>query len=91
MVMRTHNDIIKAFGGPTKFARVVGVTPMHASLMGRRNSIPPEYWPRVVAASAVAEAPLARGVTAELLSTLRPPRKQRPQKGAATVRPSEAA
>lgn len=90
--MRSHAAIIDAFKGPTKFGRLIGVSGIHAHGMKRRNSIPPEYWPAIVAASASATDPKQRGITIELLSTLRPPRTPRtPRKAKAAPLQNEAA
>ena len=47
--MKTVSDIIEAFGGPTKFAGVIGKGPSTASEMKRSGSIPVRYWPAVIA------------------------------------------
>ena len=44
-------SLIKAFGGPTAFARAIGVQPSTASEMKRRKSIPVQRWPSVIAAA----------------------------------------
>jgi len=40
----TIPDLISEMGGPAAFARLIGVTTEHASLMKRRRSIPVAYW-----------------------------------------------
>ena len=47
--MKTVNDLISAFGGPTKFAEAMGFKhPSTASEMQRRESIPVKYFPKIV-------------------------------------------
>ena len=50
--MRSVTDIIDAFGGNSKFAAVIGKGASTASEMRRRKSIPVDYWPRLIEASA---------------------------------------
>ena len=50
--MPTFSSIIDSFGGPAQFAVALGITANHAGVMKARNSIPPEYWSRLVAAAA---------------------------------------
>ncbi|WP_373325086.1 carph-isopro domain-containing protein [Methylobacterium organophilum] len=49
--METVADIFAALGGPSAVARTLGVRQSTASEMKRRNSIPPEYWVRLVGAA----------------------------------------
>ncbi|OAH18023.1 hypothetical protein AX289_29965 [Methylorubrum populi] len=49
--METVADIFAALGGPSAVARILGVRQSTASEMKRRNSIPPEYWVRLVGAA----------------------------------------
>lgn len=46
--MKTVADIIGMFGGPTKFAGVIGRNPSTASEMKRSGSIPVRYWPSII-------------------------------------------
>lgn len=65
--MRSFASLIESFGGPARFAESVGVTASHAGVMKTRDSIPPEYWPRVVAA---AQARGVNGVSYEALALI---------------------
>jgi hypothetical protein len=56
--------IIDAFGGPKLFGAAIGVSRNHAGAMKTRGSIPPEYWPALIAA---AKERGIEGVTAESL------------------------
>lgn len=47
--MMTVSEIIEQFGGPTKFAAVIGKNPSTASEMKRSGSIPVRYWPAIIA------------------------------------------
>ena len=47
----TIPELIDAFGGPTKFARIIEKEPSTASEMRRRSSIPVRYWPKLVDAA----------------------------------------
>lgn len=49
--MRDVPELITEFGGPTAFARAIGVQPSTASEMKRRGSIPVRYWPSVLSAA----------------------------------------
>lgn len=49
--MYTIGDLISAFDGNTKFAAIIGKNASTASEMKRRNSIPIEYWPRIIKAA----------------------------------------
>ena len=47
--LKTVDDVITAFGGPTAFARALDLKGVStASEMRRRGSIPVEYWQRLV-------------------------------------------
>lgn len=46
--MEKVSDIFDVFGGSTSLARLLGVNTSTASEMKRRESIPVEYWPRIV-------------------------------------------
>lgn len=50
VAMNTVTDIFHEIGGPTKFARALGLKPSAASEMKRRNSIPVPYWPDLIVA-----------------------------------------
>jgi hypothetical protein len=47
--MKTVSDIFEVFGGNAAVARILGVGASTASEMKRRESIPVEYWPALVA------------------------------------------
>lgn len=47
--MKTVSDIFDIFGGNASVARILRVGPSTASEMKRRESIPVEYWPELVA------------------------------------------
>ena len=49
--MSDVETLINKFGGPTAFARAIGVQPSTASEMKRRKSIPVQRWPSVIAAA----------------------------------------
>ena len=49
--MQSASDIIKAFGGPTAFAKVISKSPSTASEMSRNGSIPGRYWMAIVKAA----------------------------------------
>lgn len=49
--IHTVADLITSLGGPAAFARLIGVTTEHASLMKRRQSIPVGYWPALIESS----------------------------------------
>jgi hypothetical protein len=46
--METFTKIIDAFGGPARFAEAMGITASHAGVMKARQSVPSEYWSRLV-------------------------------------------
>lgn len=46
--MNSFAALIDTFGGPARFATAIGIEPGHAGSMKFRNSVPAEYWPRVV-------------------------------------------
>lgn len=56
--------VIRAFGGPKQFGDAIGVSRNHAGAMKTRGSIPPEYWPALIAAAAERGI---EGVTADAL------------------------
>jgi hypothetical protein len=47
----TIPELIDAFGGPTKFAKIIGKNPSTASEMKRSGAIRVSYWPRIVEAA----------------------------------------
>lgn len=49
--MNTVTDIFDQCGGTSAFARMLGVGTSTAGEMKRRQSIPVEYWPRLVRAA----------------------------------------
>jgi hypothetical protein len=63
--MLSFIQIIEAFGGPIPFGNAVKIPSSHARTMKARNSIPPGYWPDVVAE---AEKRRLHGVTYEALA-----------------------
>lgn len=65
--MRTFADVFAEFGGPTRLAEAIGIKPFHAQTMKARASIPPGYWPRVVAA---AKERGIEGITFEALAEI---------------------
>ncbi len=80
-VMETLNsfqDVIDAFGGPSKFAAAIRIPGFHAQSMKTRDSIPPAYWQDTVAAAryvAIGEADAAKrasllAITLEALAEL---------------------
>lgn len=83
--MKSFDDIISAFGGPAKFGRAIGITGERAAEMRRRGSIPPDYWPRVLAAAAASDEPALRALTLDDLAAMRRPRKP-PEKRSKTDR-----
>lgn len=46
--MEKVSDIFDVFGGNASVGRIIGVAPSTASEMKRRESIPVEYWPKLV-------------------------------------------
>jgi DNA-binding transcriptional regulator YdaS (Cro superfamily) len=46
--MKTIADIVQRFGGPSEFARALGVGTSTASEMKRRQSIPVDHWQRLI-------------------------------------------
>ena len=73
--MKTHADVILAFGSPRKLAQAVGVPPERAIHWPKRG-IPSRYWPLVE--KAAAEAGMA--ITALDLAELN--RSPQPQEAA---------
>lgn len=49
VAMKTVSDIFDVFGGNAAVARILKTMPSTASEMKRRESIPVEYWPTLVA------------------------------------------
>lgn len=47
--VETFGGIIDAFGGAAAFGAAIGIADSHARTMKARSSIPPSWWPRVVA------------------------------------------
>lgn len=66
---RTIPELIDAFGGPTKFAKVIDKNPSTASEMKRNGSIRVDYWPAIVAAAPLQEKPIL-GVTLESIARM---------------------
>jgi hypothetical protein len=54
---RSIPELIKAFGGPSGFAKVIDKNPSTASEMKRSGSIRVGYWPRIVEAAREANIP----------------------------------
>jgi len=46
--MKRIEDLIEAFGGVTKFGRVIGKRTEHVGSMRSRGSIPARYWKSIV-------------------------------------------
>lgn len=65
--LNTFQDVIDAFGGPTKYADAIKIPGFHAQSMKTRDSIPPAYWVDTV--SAAVERGV-EGVTFEKLAEL---------------------
>lgn len=63
----TFQDVIDAFGGPTKYAEAIGIPGFHAQSMKTRDSIPPAYWIDTVSAAIKRDV---EGVTLEKLADL---------------------
>lgn len=77
----TVPDLIEAFGGPAKFARVIGRKPSTAGEQKRNGSIPVEYWDLIIAAAETEGIP---GVTYASLARMHiPPELRVPTEGAA--------
>lgn len=70
----TVGELIDAFGGPAKFARVIGKGASTASEQKRSGSIPTEYWDLIIAGAAEAGVP---GVTWESLGRMHVPAERR--------------
>ena len=68
MTYQTHKDIIDAWPSLANFAAEHGVKYDTAKGWRRRNSIPPRYWPAIVATAGQRNL---RHVTFELLSTIK--------------------
>lgn len=61
--MTSVSQIIELFGGPTRFAAVIGKNPSTASEMKRSGSIPVRYWPAILASDKGKEI----GLTSDVL------------------------
>jgi hypothetical protein len=61
--MNTVAEIVEKLGGGANVARILSVGPSTASEMKRRGSIPPAYWPTILASEKGREI----GLTAEIL------------------------
>lgn len=71
--MTSIAELIEALGGVTATARAIGgISPQAVSNMRARNSVPPEHWPALVDASAVAGI---EGITIEKLASMRADRR----------------
>lgn len=87
--MRSFSQIIEDdFGGIAKYAKAVGLEYQTAAAHKARDNIPPEYWPRVVAA---AQACKINDLTIETLSAAVTPRKRANQDAANTGQSSPEA
>lgn len=73
--MAKLTDIFDAFGGATRLAEAIGISPIHAQTMKTRRSIPSGYWLAIVKA---AERQKIRGVTLEKLAHLHASKKIAP-------------
>jgi hypothetical protein len=71
--MDTFSSIIDAFGGPARFAGAINISANHAGVMKARDSIPPEYWPRVVKAADIYGKP---EITFEALALIAAKRRE---------------
>lgn len=65
----TISELIDAFGGPTRFAKIINKNPSTASEMKRSGSIRVDYWPTIVAAAPLQEKPIP-GVTLESIARM---------------------
>lgn len=86
--MRTHNDIIDAAGGPTKFAGLISteaalVEPNLVFAWKREGSIPAAYWPRIVDATLATLDELAHAAEARKFPDLAAGRRAASPEGAA--------
>lgn len=66
-IMQTFADVIKAFGGPTRFSRALDLPISTALSMKARSRIQPAYWQRIVEAAETNDIP---GVTLDVLERL---------------------
>lgn len=75
--MKTWSDLIRAWGGPHKFAKSIGVSDASARMMSHRNNVQSDYWPIIVA-----RAPQAGldGITYEVLTALKRGKQAKGQK-----------
>lgn len=64
------NEIFDAFGGATRLAKAIGISPIHAQTMKTRKSIPVGYWWEIVEAAKQHEI---GGITVEKLIYLHHP------------------
>lgn len=65
--LRSHTDVIRAFGGPTMFAATFGLPVASAGAMSNRASIAPWHWPMIVRKAAEIGRP---DITVEKLASL---------------------
>lgn len=65
--MQTVAALFDEFGGPAKVGQAIGVSTEHASAMKRRESIPVDYWPDLIAWARINSI---RGVTYETLALM---------------------
>jgi len=56
--MKSFSEVIDAFG-VSELARLLDLTEVHVRIMKTRDSIPPDYWGKIVAASADWPEPLS--------------------------------
>lgn len=71
--IETAADVMSRWPTDAEFARDIGIKPTHAQVMKLRDSIPPAYWSKVVAAAT------ERGiddVTLELLAAIAAARQE---------------
>lgn len=73
--MAKLDDIFAAFGGATRLAEAIGISPIHAQTMKGRRSIPSGYWVAIVKA---AERQKIQGITYERLARLHAHKKIAP-------------
>jgi hypothetical protein len=66
---RPHDifGLIRAFGGPSEFAKIIERGPSTASEMKRSGSIRVEYWPKIIAGAAARKIP---GITLKTLALM---------------------
>ena len=73
--MAKLEDIFAAFGGATRLAEAIGISPVHAQTMKGRRSIPVTYWPALVKAAERQKIP---GITFDRLVRLHAQKKTAP-------------